>query len=288
MSTSEPWTISRILAWTARDLAARGIESSRLDAELLIGHALGLKRLDLYLRFDQPLDDVERGRVRALVERRRRFEPVAYILGEREFWGRPFTVDGRVLIPRPETEGVIEAALALLPPPRDGERLRMLEIGAGSGIIPITLVSERADLDADAVELSPDAAAVTRVNLARHKVTDRVTLHEGSLYEPVGDARYHLITSNPPYIDSAECDTLMPDVANYEPRLALDGGPDGAKVLRPLIAGARAHLVEGGALVVEIGWGQGDLVRSLAREAGFSEVEVRPDLARIERVLVAR
>ncbi len=288
MSTSEPWTIARVIAWTARDLAARGIESSRLDAELLISHALGLKRLGLYLRFDQPLSEPELARVRGLVERRRRFEPVAYILGEREFYGRPFAVDRRVLIPRPETEGVIEAALSLLPPPAEGARPRALDLCTGSGIIAVTLACERPDLEVDAVELSPAAAEVARANVARHGVSDRVKVYEGSLYRPLPDGRYHVIASNPPYIETAEVDALMPDVSKYEPRLALDGGPDGATVLRPLIAGARARLVEGGSLVVEIGYGQGDLVRSLARDAGFADVEVRPDLASIERVLVAR
>lgn len=288
MSTAAPWTISRVIAWTAKDLAARGIESSRLDAEVLIAHALGLARLDLYLRFDQPLADDELARIRALVERRRKFEPVAYIVGVREFYGRAFAVDRRVLIPRPETEGLIEAALALLPPPAAGASPRALDIGTGSGIIAVTLAGERPDITVDAVDLSPAAAEAARANIARHAVADRVRVYEGSLYKPVGDARYHLIASNPPYIDTAEVDTLMPDVSQYEPRLALDGGPDGATVLRPLIHGARARLVEGGALVVEIGYGQGDLVRSIAREAGFTHVEVRPDLARIERVLVAR
>lgn len=287
MST-EPWTIARILAWIAKDLAGRGIESSRLDAELLLASALGLKRLDLYLRFDQPLADAELARVRGLVERRRKFEPIAYILGVREFYGRSFAVDRRVLIPRPETEGVIEAALALLPPRAEGVRHRVLDVGTGSGIIAVTLASERPDLDVDAVELSPAAAEVARANIARNHVSDRVTLFEGSLFRPVADRRYAIIASNPPYIDTAEVDTLMPDVSQYEPRLALDGGPDGVTVLRPLIAGARAMLLEGGALIVEIGYGQGDRVRELAREAGFAHVEVQPDLARIERVLVAR
>jgi release factor glutamine methyltransferase len=286
--STEPWTIARILAWIAKDLAGRGIESSRLDAELLLANALGLKRLDLYLRFDQPLADAELARVRGLVERRRKFEPIAYILGVREFYGRSFAVDRRVLIPRPETEGVIEAALALLPPRAEGVRHRVLDVGTGSGIIAVTLASERPDLDVDAVELSPAAAEVARANIDRNHVSDRVTLFEGSLFRPVADRRYAIIASNPPYIDTAEVDTLMPDVSQYEPRLALDGGPDGVTVLRPLIAGARAMLTEGGSLIVEIGYGQGDRVRELAREAGFAHVEVQPDLARIERVLVAR
>ena len=226
--------------------------------------------------------------IRALVERRRRFEPVAYILGVREFYGRTFAVDNRVLIPRPETEGVIEAALALLPPRAEGVRHRVLDVGTGSGIIAVTLACERPDLDVDAVELSPAAAEVARSNIARNNVSDRVTLFEGSLYRPVADRRYAIIASNPPYIETAEVDTLMPDVSEYEPRLALDGGEDGASVLRPLFAGARARLAEGAAIVVEIGHDQSALAQSIARGQGFTDVSVREDLAKIERVVVAR
>lgn len=286
---STPWTISRVIAWTAKDFHARGIESSRLDAELLVAHALGLRRLDLYLRFDQPLVGDELTAVRALVERRRRLEPVAYILGTREFYGRSFAVDRRVLIPRPETEGVIEAALALLPAPADGVTLRALDLCTGSGCIAITLAAERPDLTVDAVELSEAAAAVARANAERLGVADRVRVLVGSLYKPLApDARYAVIVSNPPYIPTAEVETLMPDVSEYEPRLALDGGDDGAAVLRPLFAGAPRHLAAGAAAVVEIGYGQAALAQSIARAAGFTDVSARLDLARIERVVVAR
>jgi len=284
-----PWTISRVIAWTAKDLHGRGVESSRLDAELLIAHALKLRRLDLYLRFDQPLVDAELAAIRTLVERRRKLEPVAYILGTRDFYGRSFAVDRRVLIPRPETEGVIEAALALLPPRTEGVTHRALDVCAGSGCIAITLACERPDLTVDAVELSAAAAEVARANAERLGVSDRVRVFEGSLYKPLEvGLRYAVITSNPPYIPTAEVDTLMPDVSEYEPRLALDGGEDGASVLRPLFAGARARLLDGAAIVVEIGYNQSALAQGIAREAGFTDVTVREDLAKIERVVVAR
>ena len=284
-----PWTISRVIAWTAKDLHGRGVESSRLDAELLIAHALKLRRLDLYLRYDQPLVDAELAAIRALVERRRKLEPVAYILGARDFYGRSFAVDRRVLIPRPETEGVVEAALARLPPRADGVTHRALDVCAGSGCIAITLACERPDVTVDAVELSAAAAEVARANAERLGVADRVRVLEGSLYKPLeAGVRYAVITSNPPYIPSAEVDTLMPDVSEYEPRLALDGGEDGASVLRPLFAGARARLAEGAAIVVEIGYDQSALAQQIARDAGFTDVSVREDLAKIERVVVAR
>jgi release factor glutamine methyltransferase len=283
-----PWTIARVLEWTRQDFAVRGFSSPRLDAELLIAHALKLKRVDLYVRYDQPLNSEELAVVRALVERRRRNEPVAYILGEREFYGRRFAVDPRVLVPRPETEGVVEAALGLLPPPAEGIELRVLDVGTGSGAIAVTLAAERPDLRVTAVDVSPAAAEVARGNAQRLGVGERVQVVEGALYQPVGDARFHVIVSNPPYIRSAEVDTLMPDVRQFEPRLAIDGGPTGEAVLAPLVRGARAHLEPGGALVVELSYDQADRARELAREAGFADVEARRDLAGIERVLVAR
>lgn len=289
MTPSLPWTISRVLTWTANDLRQRGIASPRLDAELLVAHALGLRRIDLYLRFDQPLVERELAAIRALVERRRRHEPVAYILGSREFYGRSFMVDRRVLIPRPETEVLVEAALSLLPPPMDGSPLRALDLCTGSGCVAITLACERPDLLVDAVELSGAAADVARANALRLGVADRVRVLEGSLYKPLESGlRYAVIVSNPPYVPSAEIDTLMPDVAQYEPRLALDGGDDGTAILQPLLAGARAWLAEGAAVAVEVGDDQASLVRTMAHGVGFTDVSVREDLARVERVLVAR
>jgi release factor glutamine methyltransferase len=286
--TAPPWTIARVVTWTTKDLAARGNDSARLDAELLIASALKLRRLDLYLRYDQPLDDDELARIRVLIERRRKHEPVAYILGERDFYGRTFTVDRRVLIPRPETEDAVAAVLERLPPRAEGVTPRVLDIGTGSGAIAITVALERDDVTVDAVELSPAAEEVARANIERHGVSARVTIHPGSLYKPIGDRRYHVIVSNPPYIPTDEVETLMPDVSEYEPRLALDGGPSGDTVLAPLVMGARAHLEAGGSLVVELGHDQAARARELAQAAGFEDVTVRRDLARIERVLVAR
>jgi release factor glutamine methyltransferase len=283
---SEPWTIGRVSTWTARDLAGRGIEGARLDAELLVAHALGLRRIDLYLRIEQPLDEAELAKIRGLVERRRKREPVAYILGHRDFYNRRFAVDARALVPRPETELVVEAALARLKARGDGP-LRVLDLGTGTGAIAITLALELPSATVDAVDLSEAALSLARENVAAHGVGARVTLHHGSLYEPVGDARYDLVVSNPPYIPSAECDALMPDVARFEPRMALDGGDDGTLILRSLVAGAPSHLLPGGSLVVELGHDQGPVARALAEAAGFPTVGVTLDYARLDRVLTA-
>lgn len=283
---NDPWTIGRVSTWTARDLASRGIEGARLDAELLIAHALGLRRIDLYLRIDQPLSEAELAKIRALVERRRRREPVAYILGYRDFYNRRFKADARALVPRPETELVIEAALARLKVRGEGP-LRVLDLGTGTGAIAVTLALEVPSATVDAVDLSEAALSLARENVAALGAEGRVTLHHGSLYKPVGDARYDLIVSNPPYIPSGECDALMPDVADFEPRLALDGGPDGTLVLRSLVAGAPQHLLPGGSLVVELGHDQGPAATAIARAAGFPTVAITLDYARLDRVLCA-
>jgi release factor glutamine methyltransferase len=288
LAVTEPWTIARVLDWTRQNFASREIPSPRLEAELLIAHALGLKRVELYTRHDQPLKDDELATVRSLIERRRKLEPMAYITGVREFYARPFAVDRRVLIPRPETEEVVGAALELLPAPIDGVTHAVLDLCVGSGAIAVTLACERKDLVVDATDLSPDAIAVAEVNAKRLGVADRVRLHCGSLYEPIGDARYALVISNPPYIATGDIATLMKDVRDFEPHLALDGGPDGVKVLAPLVRGAPAHLVEGGVLVVEIGADQGARAKALAEDAGLVDVEVRRDLAGRERMLVGR
>lgn len=285
---TERWTIARVLDWTRRDFAARGILSPRLDAELLVAHALKLGRVDLYVRYDQPLTPAELSAIRQVIERRRRREPVAYILGEREFYGRSFTVDPRVLVPRPETEGVVEAALQHLPPARQGAPLRILDVGTGSGAIAVTLAAERPDVTVFAVDVSPEAAEVARTNAERWKVSDRVTVLVGELYQPVKGKLFHAIVSNPPYLRSAEIETLMPDVRDFEPRLALDGGPTGEAVVAPLILQAREYLEPDGFLVVELSHDQAARARQLAQQAGFGQIEVRKDLAGIERVLVAR
>ncbi len=282
------WTIARVLDWTRQDFAARGLPSPRLEAELLIAATLGLARVDLYTRFDQPLKDAELAAVRALIERRRKNEPIAYILGKREFYGRSFDVNASVLIPRPETEEVVEAALGLLPAAVDGVILPVLDLCAGSGAIAVTLACERKDTQVDATEISAEAAAVARGNAEKLGVADRVRVLEGSLYEPIGAAKYALVVSNPPYIASGEIASLMPDVRDFEPRLALDGGPRGDAVLGPVVQRAREHLRESGVLVVEIGEDQGQRARELATGAGFTQVEVRRDLAGRDRILVAR
>lgn len=284
---TEPWTIARIAAWIARDLAAREVPSPRLEAELLVAHALKLRRLDIFLRHDQPLSPEELTVIRALVERRRRHEPLAYLTGEREFYGRAFTVDRRVLIPRPETEHLVDAVVAFLRA-RGEAPSAVLDLCTGSGCIAVTVALAVTHASLDAVDLSPAALDVARLNVARHKLAERVALYEGSLYKPLGDKRFDVIASNPPYIPSDDIPGLMPDVAQHEPHLALDGGPDGTVVLRALLAGVPSRLNPGGLLAVEVGHDQGAWAVREATAVGLLDARMEKDLAGIPRVLLAR
>lgn len=282
----QPWTIRRVLAWTAKDFAERGIESARLDAELVVAHALGLGRVALYMDLDRPLTDLERGVVRELVKRRRQHEPVAYIVGAREFWGRRFAVSPAVLVPRPDTETLVERALALLPEDAVGPAL---DLCTGSGVIGLTLAAERASLRVTATDLSPDALDVARRNAETLGVAERVALREGDLFDALspGD-RFTLITANPPYIPDDEVRELPPDVRDHEPRQALAGGPDGFALHRRLAESAGDFLEPGGTLLVEVGAGQAQALEALLRAAGWTETARHRDLGGIERVVEAR
>lgn len=279
---AESWTVRRVLEWTGKDFGARGLDSPRLDAELLIADALGIDRVRLYMDLDRPLVPDELARVRERVGRRRAREPVAYILGRREFFGRSFAVGPAVLVPRPDTELIVERALELLGEADEG---LVLDLCTGSGAIAVTLVSERTALRVDATDLSASALAIARANAETHGVADRVTLFEGDLYGAVPpDRRYSLITANPPYIADGVLATLQPEVSEHEPRLALAGGTDGLDVIRRIVDGARAHLADGGTLLCEIGSDQADRIRALASAAGWSLTTHR-DLAGHERVV---
>jgi len=273
-----------MVTWMAEDFSRRGIESARLDADLLVAHALGVPRVNLYLDLDRPLVAEELASIRGLVPRRRAREPIAYILGQREFYGRPYQVSPAVLVPRPETELLVERALASVPD--DG---RVLDLCTGSGCVAVTLACERERLLVVATDVSRDAAAVARRNSADHEVTERVDVRVGDLYAPVeSEAPFDAILANPPYVTEGELEELAADVRDHEPHLALLAGGDGLDVIRKIIEGAASHLVPGGYLALEVGAGQGGVVAGLLREAGYVDVEVRPDLAGIGRVVDGR
>jgi release factor glutamine methyltransferase len=275
-----------MLAWMAQDLRALSIGSPRLDAELLLSHALDCDRVRLYMDMQRPLDQRELAAVRALVVRRRRREPVAYILGRREFYKRDFEVGPAVLVPRPETEVLVDRALDALP----GPDARVLDLCTGSGAVAITLALERPGLIADATDISEEALAVAQRNAGRHVVSERVPLHHGDLFAALLKRRsYALITANPPYVREDEWPELAPDVMQHEPRIALVAGADGLAVIERLCAQSADWLEPGGALLMEVGRGQAPAAAELlARESRFERIAAHRDLAGIERVVEAR
>ena len=279
----QEWTIEAVLRWATDDFRARGVDSPRLDAELLLGRALSCSRIQLIADAKRVLDSAELARFRELVKRRRAREPTAYILGEREFYGRRFRVDRRVLIPRPDTETLVEVALD-----RTRERsmsMRALDLCTGSGCVAITLARERPTSLFVATDVSGDALDVARGNALRLGAYN-VAFRQGDLFDAVDPSmRFDLVTANPPYIAEAEIRQLQPEIRDYEPPGALAGGIDGLAVVRRIVAEARAHLASAGRLVLEVGSGEAASAAALLGAAGFEQVDVRRDYGRVERVV---
>jgi release factor glutamine methyltransferase len=282
-SRADPWTIEAVLRWAADDFRARGIDAARLDAELLLARALSATRIQLIVDAKRPLEPAELARFRELVKRRRTFEPIAYILGEREFYGRAFRVDRRVLVPRPDTEALVEVGLARTR--RVSMSMRALDLCTGSGCVAVTLGRERPTATVIGTDASEAALAVARDNALRLGAYN-VGFRAGDLFEaaPPG-CRFDLVAANPPYVPAGDIATLQPDVRDHEPRAALDGGDDGLRVLGRVVAGAPRHLAPEGVLAVEVGAGQAPAVVELLARAGFADVRTQRDYAGIERVV---
>jgi release factor glutamine methyltransferase len=278
------WTIRRVLEWTASDLSKRGVESARLDAEVLLAHALGTDRLGLFLDLDRPLDPDERAVYRRLVETRRQRVPVAHITGEREFWSLPIAIDPHVLVPRPDTEVVVEEALAVVPA---GSPQVAVDVGTGSGCIALAVTSERPDLRVLALDIDRRAALVAAGNAKALGLDSRVAVAVGDLLAPVAGP-VGLVVANLPYIPSGRIDGLEPEVSRWEPRLALDGGQDGLAVFRRLVPQAADVVVPGGWLVLEVA--DAEQARQVEAMLGpaFALVRVRRDYGHEARAVVAR
>ncbi len=279
---TEPWTVLKVVKWTTGYLQEKGIEGARLDAELLLGEVLLLDRVGLYLNYDRPLESSELLAYRQLIGRRARREPVAYILGRSEFWSLPLLVTPAVLIPRPDTEVLVEEAIKRLAPGS-----RVLDVGTGSGAIAIALAHEKPDARLLAIDVSPAALAVAEQNACANQVAGRIEFRLGDLHcLPVGP--FELIAANPPYIPQGELAGLQPEVRDYEPQLALAGGDDGLDCYRCLAAQARDRLTDGGWMLLEVGIGQAGAVQKLLSLAGLTEVFCRHDYAGVERVVGGR
>jgi release factor glutamine methyltransferase len=279
--TEAPWTVRRVLGWTTQHFEKHRLDAPRLTAELLLAHVLGLSRVRLYTDLDRPLQRSELVAFRALIERRIAGEPVQYLTGTREFYGRTFRVDARVLIPRPETELLVEAVLGALP---EVASSRVLDVATGSGCIAVTVAAERARATVMAVDIDAGCCAVAQANADALGVATQVDVRQGDLYAPVaGEPPFDVVVSNPPYVRSSDVVGLQLEVQR-EPRRALDGGREGLDVLARVVEGAYDYLVPDGLLALEIGEEQGAAVRDLLLGRGYERVRIAPDLERRDRM----
>jgi release factor glutamine methyltransferase len=287
----DEWTIGRLLGWTAEYLKAHGSQSPRLEAEVLLAHARGCQRIDLYTSFEEPADEALRARFRELVRRRAEGVPVAYLVGHREFYSLDFLVTPDVLIPRPETEFVVLALLDLVKSSGAADReITVADVGTGSGIIAISVARHAPGARVTAIDVSPAALAVARENARRLGVADRVEFVESDLLEAIPPERkFDFIVSNPPYVSDAEMAMLAREVREHEPRLALAAGPTGTAVIERLIPQAAARLAAGGSLLMEISPMLQQRAEALVAADERLELEATlKDQAGLARVVVAR
>ena len=277
-------TVLEIIKRTTEFFSKRGVESARLNAELLIGHALGLKRMQLYLQFERPLTETELEKIRPFVKRRGNREPLQYILGEAEFCGLKLKVDPRALIPRPETEYLVELlAGKLTEPPRS-----VLDLGTGTGALALALAARYPDAAVTAVEKSPEALALARENTEVFKLTERVRLLASDWFSALAaEERFQLIVANPPYLTEAEVQEATTEVKEHEPLSALLSASEGRADLEHIIAHARSFLAEGGLLACETGIAQHAQLLALAKQAGYARTESLQDLTGRDRYLLA-
>lgn len=281
-----PWTVLRLIRWSAEYLEGKGIEGGRLDAEHLLAHALETERLQLYLHFDRPLDAGELGKYKPLLLRRAAREPLQYIVGRAAFRELDLRCDPRALIPRPETEGLVDRVLEWA---GGREGLDAVDVGTGSGCIALSLAREGPFRKVWAVDVSGDALALARENLTGREEAERVHLLQGSGLSalPEGE-QVDAVVSNPPYVRESERDDLDPEIVGHEPHVALFGGTDGLSVIRELVQGAALRLRSGGLLALEIGMEQGDaVVDCIAIQGAFEEARVQRDLSGRPRYVTA-
>ena len=290
MKTNDTWNIREVVNWSVNFLKDQSIPSPRVDVEQLLAHVLKCGRVQLYMHFDKPLTINEREQFKNLLRRRVKKEPVAYIIGEKEFFGRPFTVNSSVLIPRPDTESLIEHCLEIFP---DRSRpLKILDIGSGSGAIGLTLACEYPEASVHLVDVCAEAIACGQRNAQGLEVESRVQFIQADarhdLMEKLSCRDFDLIISNPPYIPDADVSSLMDDVLHFEPALALKGGVDGLIFYRDISKYSVPLLKCGSYLVFEVGVGQSEEVSALMKLQGFQDISARTDLGGVRRVVSGR
>ncbi|ADI03039.1 MAG TPA: peptide chain release factor N(5)-glutamine methyltransferase [Syntrophothermus lipocalidus] len=283
----EPWTVKSLLEWTTGYFRRKNIAEPRLEAELLLAYVLGIDRVGLYVNYYQPVNQDERSCYREIIKRRVQGEPVAYLTGKKEFFSLEFDVSPEVLIPRAETEVMVEKAIAI--GRGMGGSLWVADVGTGCGAIAIALAVYLPNARIVAIDISSAAVELARKNARRYQVHDRIDFMVGDLLTPLGqdNAGLDIVVANLPYVPTNEWENLALEVKEFEPRIALDGGADGLAYYRRLMPQARQCLREGGYILVEIAWNQGPAMLSLMQHF-FDEVEVGQDLAGRDRVVVGR
>lgn len=283
---TELWTIKKLIDWTTEYLKKHGIEWPHLEAEILLAHALDLPRIQLYVQFERPMKEDELARFKALILRRSKREPLAYITGKTHFMSLEFEITPAVLVPRQETERLAEIAIETS---KSFESPEVLDLCCGSGVIGVSIARYVPAATIAGTDISPEAVLLSKRNADRNGTADRCDFLAGDLFAPVAGRKFDVIVSNPPYVRSSEIDALQPEISRFEPRKALDGGRDGLDMYRRLADGAGAFLKDGGALLAEIGSGQAsDVVGIFKKTAPQGKVEVMKDLGGIDRVAVVR
>lgn len=282
-TAAETWTTRRLLQWIPGFLEARGVDSPRVVAEMLLSHVLGCERMKLYMEVDRPASDEELARLRALVARAADHEPVHYLIGEAAFYFHSFQVGPATLIPQPCTETLVDDVLERL---RNVEAPVVADVGTGSGCIAVSIAAQLPAATVVATDVVPESLDLAAANAARFGVEDRIEFLSGATLEPLAGRTFDAICSNPPYIPANELDQMDASVRTHVPRSAWYGGEDGLDVIRPIVAGAAVLLKPGGVLAVEIAHSQRDAALGLAAEAGFVDAEVLKDQEGFWRVLV--
>lgn len=292
----QDWNIRKLLEWSTQYFQQKDIESARLDSELLLAHVLGLKRVQLYMQFDRPLNEAELQNFKTLLKRRSEREPLAYILGKKEFYSLEFDISPAVLIPRPETELLVENALKYFstspspqPSPSRGEGERkILDIGTGSGCIAVSLAKHLPEAQITAIDISPEALKIAKQNAEKHGVENQISFHQADFLLPSSlfplPSSFDLIVSNPPYIQSEEIPKLAPEL-QFEPRSALEGGIDGLDFYKVLLPWSLEHLNPEGRAFFEIGFDQAESLEKLATNTGFQKINILKDYAGHPRVI---
>ena len=281
----EVWTIGKLLKWTEDYFTKAGLDTPRLDGEVLLCHVLKKERIHLYVHFDQPLTKAELAQYKVCIKERVQRKPVAHIVGHKEFMGLDFKVNEATLIPRPDTEILVEAVISRLKTGQEGLGT-IADIGTGSGAICLSLLNYLPNLKAVTVDISSEAIEVAKENAESLGLSDRVEFYQGDMLAPIRDRRFTAIVSNPPYIPEGDIAGLEPDVRDFEPISALVAGPDGLDFYRRLVAEAGNMIADDGFLALEIGINQAEALEALGQEHGWGRCEIVKDLAGIDRVVI--